>query len=305
MTSNFTFESGLVTQLPSGQRPVGRESFTLIVMEHIGSGWRYYGSLAPGQVLPRTSLFKKFIGFAVDMRPARELIIDEQFPSIHPLVKVHIRTKILYHVIDPRALVVEFSDPLGQFKDLIITTLRRDVGAQEHRYITEASAEQSIDRLIGQQLFALTVERVNRIELEHDQRLIGIEYGDPGDKVKEYEREKELRELVFDLKKKYVIDEFQSVADAQKQRDLLLQEIVKEFLKRNPDLDPEKLREQVRRTFEEINQRPEVTFDNTKKPYIVWGKLPEKSQLPSLPSQQSQPPPSPSNDEQSREDDDR
>jgi len=87
--TNFTFEQKLVEQLPisgilSKGKPVGREGYEVIVIEHIDTGWRYYCTLRPGDMLRLSErLFGRFSAFIVDTRPARQLDINGKFPTIN------------------------------------------------------------------------------------------------------------------------------------------------------------------------------------------------------------------------------
>lgn len=182
MTTNLTFEEKLVEQMPisgflSSNKPVGREGFEVVVMEHIGSGWRYYCVLGPGDMLRLSErMLGKFSAYVVDMRPARSLSISDQFATANPLIKMTITAKVLYRVTNSRRVATEVEDPLAKFRDRIVSVLRREISAQSYQKITELLCERWIASVGHVQHLGLAVEGVDSLLIDLDSRVIkGLE----------------------------------------------------------------------------------------------------------------------------------
>ena len=176
--TNLTFEQKLIEELPlsgfmAGGKPVGREGFEVIVVERIGTGNRFYCTLAPGDTLRISErLFGAYYAYSVDMRPARLLTISESFPTFNPLIKVKVTAKVLYHALNARRLATEVEDPLGKFCDRILGTLRREIGQMPHQKVTEPGCEGIISGVGAVPTFALAVEGINYIVVEHDDQVL-------------------------------------------------------------------------------------------------------------------------------------
>lgn len=176
--ANLTFEQKLIEELPlsgflSGGKPVGREGFEVIVVERIGTGNRFYCTLAPGDTLRISErLFGSYYAYIVDMRPARLLTVSEQFPTVNPLIKVKVTAKVLYRALNARRLATEVEDPLGKFRDRILGTLRREIGQMPHQKVTEAGCERIITGVGTVQSFALAVEGIDYIIVEQDEQVL-------------------------------------------------------------------------------------------------------------------------------------
>lgn len=178
MASNMTYQHKLVEELPlsgylSGGKPVGREGFEVIVMERIGTGSRYYCTLAPGDTLRISErLFGSFYAYIVDMRPARVLEVNEQLPTTNPLIKVKVSAKALYRVVNARRVAVEVDDPLSKFSDRIRSALRREVSQLPHQKLSEIGVERIILNIGTVQPLGLAVEGVDLVVVEHDSQVL-------------------------------------------------------------------------------------------------------------------------------------
>lgn len=206
--TNLTIQHQLVQELPlsgflSAGKPVGREGFEVIVVERIGTGFRYYCSLQAGDTLSISErMFGRFSAYIVDMRPARNLDIDEKIVTANPRIFVSIKARILYAVTDAQKVALGIDDALGKFRDYIIGTLRRAIGQVSHQKITEAMCEQVIYNIGRVDHFGLAVEGVNLIAIEHDRKYIkelediaSISHSnDLGLKLEEAEHQRQLRQ---------------------------------------------------------------------------------------------------------------
>ena len=176
--ANLTFEQKLIEELPlsgfmSAGKPVGREGFEVIVVERIGTGNRFYCTLAPGDTLRISErMFGAYYAYIVDMRPARLLQISEQFPTVNPLIKVKVTAKVLYRALNARRLATEVEDPLGKFRDRILGTLRRELGQMPHPKVTETACEHIIAGVGIVQTYALAVEGIDYIVVEQDEQVL-------------------------------------------------------------------------------------------------------------------------------------
>jgi hypothetical protein len=312
--SNFTFEQKLVEQLPisgilSGGKPVGREGFEVIVMEHIDTGWRYYCSLAPGDMLRLVErLFGRFSALVVDIRPARQLDIETTLPTLDPLIKVTVRAQILYRVTDPRRVAVEVEDPLAKFRDRIIGMLRREISRRSYQQVSELLCEGVINSVGDVPQFGLAVEGVDFLLVEQDSAVLDqmrqraqLDYDQGlGIEVEDSEHQKRMRRQYRDMEHQFRQDQFDTLRNSQQNMNDRMQRVLDNYIAQNPDLDPEELREQIRATFDEVSERPRITFGSNStigqpSRRITLGKPTDSHALPSV---------QPNNTSADRDDDD-
>ncbi|NJN66839.1 MAG: hypothetical protein HC884_09030 [Chloroflexaceae bacterium] len=314
--TNFTFEQKLVEQLPirgilSMGKPVGREGFEVIVMEHINSGWRYYCTLAPGDMLRLSErMFGNFSAFVVDIRPARQLDIQHKFPSIDPLTEVTVHAQVLYRVTDPRLVAVEIEDPLAKFRDRIIGMLRREINRLPYHQISEALCERVIYNVGAVPQFGLAVEGIDLLTIEHDETVLDhmrkrrqLDYDQGlGYDTEEMEHQKRLRQQYREKEFHFRNVQYDTLVNSQEKMNEKMQEVLNTYIKDHPDLDPEELRQQIRATFEEVSERPRITFGSSTSigqptRRITFGK---SENVPSLPPPTTQA----SGDSDDKDDDD-
>lgn len=173
MAENLSFHQKLIEKQTTGN-PAGREGFEVIIMRQVGgTGDRYYGTLAPGEMLGIADRFLgSFYSYIVDTRPTRILEIDMEFPSADPLLKERVQASILYHVINAHKVALEVEDPLRKFRDRIVGVLRHEIGQLSYQNITEPICKQWIINVGAVQHLGLTVEGVDHIIVEHDSKVL-------------------------------------------------------------------------------------------------------------------------------------
>ncbi|NJO08246.1 MAG: hypothetical protein HC876_23585 [Chloroflexaceae bacterium] len=263
-------------------------------------GWRYYCTLAPGDMLRLSErLFGSFSALVIDMRPARQLDIQSTLPTSDPLTEITVHAQVLYRVTNPRLVAYEVDDALAKFRDYIIGRLRREIARLAHHQISELFCERVIYEIGAVPQFGLTVEGINLLSVEHDEAVIdqlrkrrqlnddqGI-----NNEIEEMEHQKRLRQQYYEQELAYRQAQYSMLLESQQKMNSQMQDVLRKHLEKYPDADPEELREQIRATYAEVSERPRITFGSSSTigqptQRITFGK---STNSPSLPSSTTPP----------------